>query len=121
MEAAGVVPYMRERLMWWVMLLDGGERRADEVPELKVSVVSTRVVVGEDGLPSYSGEYRVWPEVTEGKLGGLGVGEHIKVIRVERGLCADVKCMALVEVTSSVVPEGCQEKWVSDCVKKSGI
>ncbi|KAH6650426.1 common central domain of tyrosinase-domain-containing protein [Chaetomium tenue] len=77
LDAAEVVPYLRERLAWRVTLFDGGERSADEVPGLKVSVASTRVVVGEDGLPNYSGEYRVWPEITEGKLGGLGVGEHI--------------------------------------------
>lgn len=77
LEAADVVPYLREKLAWRVTLFDGGERSADEVPGLKVSVASTQVVIGEDGLPNYTGEYRVWPEITEGKLGGLGVGEHI--------------------------------------------
>ena len=40
-------------------LFDGGERSAVEVPGLKVSVASTQVVIGEDGLPNYSGDYRV--------------------------------------------------------------
>jgi tyrosinase len=77
LEAVDVVPYLREGLAWRVTLFDGGERSADEVPGLKVSVASTQVVIGEDGLPNYSGEYRVWPEITEGKPGGLSVGEHI--------------------------------------------
>jgi tyrosinase len=77
LEAGDVVPYLREKLAWRVTLFDGEERSAAEVPGLKVSVASTQVTIGEDGLPNYSGEYRVWPEITQGKLGGLGVGEHI--------------------------------------------
>ncbi|KAH6854085.1 hypothetical protein B0I37DRAFT_421388 [Chaetomium sp. MPI-CAGE-AT-0009] len=77
LEAGDVVPYLREKLAWRVTLFDGEERSAAEVPGLKVSVASTQVTIGEDGLPNYSGEYRVWPEITQGKLGGLGMGEHI--------------------------------------------
>ncbi|KAK0624826.1 hypothetical protein B0T17DRAFT_531175 [Bombardia bombarda] len=70
-----VVPYLREHLQWRVALFDGQERRVEEVPGLKVGVASTEVVIGADGLPAYSGSYVVRGEVTEGKPGGLGVGE----------------------------------------------
>lgn len=72
-----VVPYLREKLAWRVTLFDGEEVDVANVPGLRISVASTRVTIGEDGLPDYSGEYRVWPEVTEGKAGGLCAGEHV--------------------------------------------
>jgi tyrosinase len=72
-----VVPHLKEKLAWRVALFDGEERAVEGVPGLKVSVASTEVVIGEDGLPDYSGVYRVWPEITEGKPAGVGQGEHI--------------------------------------------
>ncbi|KAK3309791.1 uncharacterized protein B0T15DRAFT_545814 [Chaetomium strumarium] len=73
-----VVPYLRERLKWKVTMFKNGEEKdVAAVPGLKVSVASTRVTIGEDGLPRYSGEYTVWPEVTEGKPAGLCAGEHV--------------------------------------------
>jgi tyrosinase len=77
LDAAEVVPHLKAKLAWKVTLFDGEERAVAEVPGLKVSVASTRVTIGEDGLPDYSGEYTVWPEVTEGKPAGLNAGEHV--------------------------------------------
>ncbi|KAK4116618.1 Monophenol monooxygenase [Canariomyces notabilis] len=73
-----VVPHLRAKLAWKVALFDGEERDVLSVPGLKVSVASTEVTIGEeDGLPVYSGEYTVYPEITEGKPAGLAAGEHI--------------------------------------------
>jgi tyrosinase len=73
-----VVPHLRAKLAWKVTLFDGEERDVLSVPGLKVSVASTEVTIGEeDGLPVYSGEYTVYPEITEGKPAGLAAGEHI--------------------------------------------
>lgn len=76
-----VVPHLKAKLAWRVTMFDhagGAEVDANAVPGLKVSVASTEVRIrGEDGLPEYSGEYQVWPEVTEGKAGGLARGEHV--------------------------------------------
>ncbi|KAK4239408.1 hypothetical protein C8A03DRAFT_42953 [Achaetomium macrosporum] len=72
-----VVPHLKANLKWKVTMFNGEERNVADVPGLKVSVASTRVTIGEDGLPSYSGEYTVWPEVTEGKPAGLRAGEHV--------------------------------------------
>ncbi|KAK3393358.1 common central domain of tyrosinase-domain-containing protein [Podospora didyma] len=71
-----VVPHLRENLKWKVTLFTGEEKSLEEVPELKVSVASTEVTIGEDGLPQYSGVYTVYPEITEGKPAGLQRGEH---------------------------------------------
>lgn len=72
-----VVPHLQARLKWKATLFDGTEKDVEEVPGLKVSVVSTEVRIGEDGLPVYSGEYTVWPEATDGKPAGLTQGEHV--------------------------------------------
>jgi len=77
LEAEHVVPHLKKQLKWKVALFDGEERDATDVPGLKVSVASTKVTIGEDGLPDYSGEYTVWPEITDGKPAGLRAGEHV--------------------------------------------
>jgi tyrosinase len=77
-----VVPYLKERLAWRVTLFDGQEVDVANVPGLKVSVASTTVTIGEDGLPDYDGQYKVWPEVTAGITGGVGAGEHGYTARV---------------------------------------
>ena len=77
LDPAVVVPHLKEKLKWKVTLFSGEERDAAEVPGLKVSVASTKVTIGEDGLPQYSHEYTVWPEITDGKPAGLGAGEHV--------------------------------------------
>ncbi|KAK0671041.1 hypothetical protein QBC41DRAFT_335569 [Cercophora samala] len=73
-----VVPYLKKELKWKVTMFETGEEKnCAEVPGLKVSVTSTEVTIGEDGLPDYSGQYVVYPEITDGKPGGLRDGEHI--------------------------------------------
>ncbi|KAK4167136.1 hypothetical protein QBC43DRAFT_8498 [Cladorrhinum sp. PSN259] len=73
-----VVPHLTKNLKWKVRLFESGEEKdCTEVPGLKVSVVSTEVTIGENGLPDYSGVYVVYPEITDGKPGGLCPGEHI--------------------------------------------
>jgi tyrosinase len=76
LNAADVVPYLRDNLKWKVTLFTGEERNVTEVPDLKVSVASTEVTIGPDGLPHYSGHYVLHPDITHGKAAGLEPGEH---------------------------------------------
>jgi len=62
-----------------VTLADGTEKDRDEVPGLKVSVVSTEVELPIGGRPKYSGVYEVHPEVTAGRPAGLGRAEDAGV------------------------------------------
>lgn len=79
LDAEHVVPYLRGQLAWRVSLFaDGLEKDALDVPGLKVSVVSTQVRIGADGLPVHSGQYEVHPEVTAGMPGGLNPGEEVE-------------------------------------------
>ena len=66
-----VVPYLKENLDWRVTLFDGEEKDITEIPELEVSVASTRVRLGDDGVPVYEGSWRVEGDVTRGREGGL--------------------------------------------------
>lgn len=77
LEPAEVVPYLRANLKWKVTLFNGDEQPLDEVPGLKVSVVSTKVKIGEDGIPIYSGEYVTHSEITDGMTAGLQNGEEV--------------------------------------------
>ncbi|KAK0657015.1 common central domain of tyrosinase-domain-containing protein [Cercophora newfieldiana] len=77
LEPAAVVPHLKKDLKWKAKLFTGEEKALDEIPELRVSVASTVVTIGEDGLPIYSGQYTVHPEATEGKPAGLRPGDHI--------------------------------------------
>jgi len=77
LNAADVVPHLKKDLKWKVRLFTGEERPVTEIPELRVSVASTKVTIGPDALPIYSGEYTVHPEVTDGKPAGQRQGEHI--------------------------------------------
>jgi len=72
-----VEPHLRDQLKWKVTLFTGEEKNVAEVPDLKVSVVSTEVTLGPDGVPQYSGEYVVYPDVTHGKPAGLERDGHI--------------------------------------------
>ena len=78
LQPEDVVPYLTKNLRWKTRLLESGdEKECEQVPGLKVSVASTEVTIGEDGLPEYSGQYVVYPEITDGKPGGLCAGEHL--------------------------------------------
>ncbi len=77
LEPEVVVPHLKENLKWKATLFNGDETPLESIPELKVSVASTKVRIGDDGLPIYSGQYTVHPDATEGKPAGLRHGEHI--------------------------------------------
>ncbi|KAK1757866.1 hypothetical protein QBC47DRAFT_319522 [Echria macrotheca] len=77
LEPKDVLPHLKADLRWKVRLFTGEERAVTDVPELRVSVASTKVKIGADGLPVYSGQYTVHPEATEGKPAGLRAGDHI--------------------------------------------
>jgi tyrosinase len=70
LNAADVLPYLKEKLNWRVTLFDGSETPAGGVDGLVVSVVSTAVEEQEGELPVYSGVYATHPEATEGKPAG---------------------------------------------------
>ncbi|KAH8880045.1 tyrosinase-domain-containing protein [Thozetella sp. PMI_491] len=72
LEPADVVPYLRENLTVKATLFSGQERAVDEIPGLKVSVCSTEVEIGVDGLPVYSGTYIKYPEITNAFPGVVG-------------------------------------------------
>jgi tyrosinase len=73
LDPAEVVPYLRSNLGWRVRVFSGEEKDVGNVPGLEVSVCSTRVRIGDDGMPIYSGEYELHPEVTQGRAGGVTV------------------------------------------------
>jgi len=70
-ERENVIPYLRRNLHWRVILANGTEKSRDEVPHLKVGVVSTVVNLPAGRRPEFSGEYIVHTEVTEGRPAGL--------------------------------------------------
>jgi tyrosinase len=71
LEPTDVAPYLQKNLHWRVMTFVGNEMPRDQVPGLTVSVVSTEVTIGGDGVPHYSGQYTAHDEVTVGRPGGL--------------------------------------------------
>ncbi|KAH7128377.1 tyrosinase precursor [Dendryphion nanum] len=72
-----VGPYLEKHLHWRVTLFDGSEQPRDQVPGLKVSIVSTSVRIGDDGLPVYSGQYEDHPNITDGRPAGLGATDDV--------------------------------------------
>lgn len=77
LEPEVVEPYLAKNLHWRVTVFDGSEKPRDEVPGLKVSVVSTKVRIGDDGVPIYSGEYESHPNITDGRPAGLGADDEV--------------------------------------------
>jgi tyrosinase len=77
LEPSDVEPYLERHLHWRVTMFDGSEVRREDVPGLKVGVVSTQVRIGEDGVPVYSGVYEQYPGVTDGRPAGLRAGDAI--------------------------------------------
>lgn len=75
LEPSEVQPYLERHLHWRVTVFDGSEVPRDQVPGLKVSVVSTKVRIGDDGVPVYSGVYEQYPGVTDGRPAGLSAGD----------------------------------------------
>jgi tyrosinase len=77
MDKENVLPYLMENLHWRVSLADGTDKRREEVPGLKVSVVTTEVDVEQGGRQRFSGVYAIHPEVTEGKPAGHSAGDQV--------------------------------------------
>lgn len=77
LDPGEVVPYLERNLHWRVTVFDGTERPRDQVPGLKVAVVSTKVRIGDDGVPVYSGVYDEYPAITDGRPAGLGAGDVV--------------------------------------------
>jgi tyrosinase len=75
LDPSEVAPYLERNLHWRVTVFDGTERPRDQVPGLKVAVVSTKVWIGDDGVPVYSGVYDEYPAITDGRPAGLGAGD----------------------------------------------
>ncbi|MCJ1392937.1 hypothetical protein MMC18_005809 [Xylographa bjoerkii] len=73
-----VVPYLTENLHWRVTLADGSHKLREDVPNLKVSVISTEVTIptAPDQLPVH-GEYTIHSEVTQGKPAGHNDGDRV--------------------------------------------
>lgn len=72
-----VLPWLRDNLHWRVTLADGTEKSREEIPGLKVSVVSTEITLPVGGFPVYSGVYEVHEGVTDGRPAGLNAGDHL--------------------------------------------
>lgn len=77
LEPAEVAAYLEKNLHWRITVFDGSEVPRDQVPGLKVSVVSTKVRIGDDGVPVYSGVYEQYPRITDGRPAGLAAGEAV--------------------------------------------
>lgn len=75
LEPGEVQPYLERHLHWRVTVFDGSEVPRDQVPGLKVSVVSTQVRIGDDAVPVYSGVYEQHPRITDGRPAGLSAGD----------------------------------------------
>lgn len=77
LKTEDVEPYLAKNLHWRVTMFNGEEKDRNEVPGLKVSVVSTNVRIGDDGVPVYSDVYTVHPAITDGKSAGHSPGDQI--------------------------------------------
>jgi len=75
-DCEGVQAYLRRNLHWRVTRMDDSEVPSGEVRDLKVSVVSSVVKAAEaaDEFPVW-GDFVVHTGVTDGRSGGLCVGE----------------------------------------------
>lgn len=77
LKTEDVEPYLAKNLHWRVTMFNGEEKDRNEVPGLNVSVVSTNVRIGDDGVPVYSDVYTVHPTITDGKSAGHSPGDQI--------------------------------------------
>lgn len=77
LDTGDVVDHLKKNLQWRVTVFDGSEWPVEDVPGLKVGVVSTKVRIADDGVPGYGGIYDRHLSVTEGRPGGLGTGDKV--------------------------------------------
>ncbi|KAI4259586.1 MAG: hypothetical protein LQ352_000654 [Teloschistes flavicans] len=70
--------YLTKNLHWRVTTMDDKDVPRDQVPDLKVSVVTANVQAAEadDEFPIW-GEMKVQTDVTDGRPAGLGVGDAV--------------------------------------------
>ncbi|KAI9754063.1 MAG: hypothetical protein M4579_004883 [Chaenotheca gracillima] len=69
--------FLKKNLSWRVTRLDNTHVENDQVPDLKVSVVSAQVTKAtrSDEFPTW-GSYTVHSDVTDGNAGGFNIGEQ---------------------------------------------
>lgn len=72
LEQIFVVPFLEQNLHWRVMTGDGQVVDPDDVPDFKVSVVSSTMTMPDDpnAFPTWS-EFNTLTQITRGKKGGL--------------------------------------------------
>ena len=75
-DEKGVESYLKRNLHWRVTTMDDAFVPRDQVPDLKVSVVSCDVTAAEadDEFPTW-GVFSVHRGITAGRAAGLGDGE----------------------------------------------
>lgn len=75
-DTAQVSAYLKDNLHWRITKMDDSPVPLDQVAQLKVSVVSSVVMQAQNAsdFPVW-GEFTLHGDVTDGKAGGLGVGE----------------------------------------------
>ncbi|KAK1758806.1 Di-copper centre-containing protein [Echria macrotheca] len=71
-----VVPYLTANLHWRVLVDGVTDVPREEVPGLVVCVSSATVGFDENGLPRYSTDHTLHPEITDGRPAGLSAGEE---------------------------------------------
>jgi tyrosinase len=73
LSVASVMALLKSHLAWRVRLSDGSEVPIEQVPDLRVSVVSVGMVMSDryDEFPTYNGEWDIHTDITEGEPGGL--------------------------------------------------
>jgi len=74
LKAEHVVPFLKDNLHWRVLVDGATDVPREEVPGLVVCVSSTKVSFDENGIPVYSTETTLHPEITDGRPAGLNVG-----------------------------------------------
>ncbi|KAK4455339.1 hypothetical protein QBC34DRAFT_460244 [Podospora aff. communis PSN243] len=76
LNAEDVVPHLKRHLHWRVLVDGVTDLPREEVPGLVVCVSSTTVSFDENGIPRYSTDHTLHPEITDGRPAGLATGEE---------------------------------------------
>lgn len=75
MDEVDVLPFLKKEMTWRVRQGNNQEVPLTELPDLEVSVASVGVVPAqsESEFPKFVGKWVTYPDITDGKTGGLGV------------------------------------------------